>query len=464
MADWYVSGTGNDTTGDGSAALPYRLPSKALSVASASDTIYVERGYTYAGTCSISLAGLTIRSYGSGALPILTNAAGFGIEVAAANVTLRELDSYNNGNHGLSLANGSSGEAWDCVFRENAGATSNGVRVADGAAGSFTFYRCVAHTNGNDGFSAFGTYVMTCYRCTAYGHAAGAATDGFTNHVSSAMRLWWCESYGNTRGVAFASDNASGASWLVGCYIHENTQREFTSDASGGGGVHVSPDFLIGSAFVHLADAVTSNHAVVSFSNSSKCFIWNCLGYQNNAHATNLYHTFNLTQTAAQSTYQASMGNCVCVFGSGVNANAYHVRVSTDVTGNVEAVKFIGYNFYDDDATNRFFNGAARSFTTWKTYPDSSGNLIDNAPVGTSYYADFTTGRPYTSLALIQSITGRSELLRKGTTLPSEVTDAGLNYDLFGHAITGSTPDIGPAQSRRGGITGVGGGTIFLLD
>ena len=70
MADWYVSTSGNDSTGDGSIGSPYATVSKAITSASAGDTIYVKRGDTFTMSSHISVnKSLTIDAYGTGAKP-----------------------------------------------------------------------------------------------------------------------------------------------------------------------------------------------------------------------------------------------------------------------------------------------------------------------------------------------------------------------------------------------------------
>lgn len=448
---WYVSGSGNDSTGDGlSDATAYRLPSKALSVASAGDTINIKRGATYSGTCTVSLNNLTIQAYGTvtDARPILVNPSSYGMQISAnvTGTTLISLDHNGSVNHGLLLNTGTTGTATDCYFRNNTGATTDGAIVAASASGSFTFYDCVFSNNGNDGVAAFGTYVITCYRCISFGHTSSGASDGFTNHDRSVMRCWFCESYSNTRGVSLTSDNGGGSSWCVGCYIHDNTAESYVTTSSGGSAACVNPDFVIGCLIVDPNNPAASR-GICSFTGSNKGYFWNNIVYNGNAHATNLAYSLNATATAAQSTYQMSAANNLFLLGSSVTDKAYHVRISTDTTGNVEAVKAMKYNYYDDvGGVSRFFNGTTRSFTTWKTYPDSSGNAFDNVPAGSSYFASFSQGKPVSSKGMARVTMSNAGLRMKGTALDSAITALGLNYDLYGHVIQGATPDIGCVQ------------------
>src|SRR5690349_4249680 len=60
-ADYYVSTTGNDTTGTGSAAAPFRTPQRAVKVAPAGSRI-IFRGGTYTGGIYFEQANLTLQS------------------------------------------------------------------------------------------------------------------------------------------------------------------------------------------------------------------------------------------------------------------------------------------------------------------------------------------------------------------------------------------------------------------
>ena len=69
-ADWYISSTGNDSGGDGSASLPWASYSKAQSMAAAGDIIHVSgmidftldpaNTVTNTGTTTGNLAGINI--------------------------------------------------------------------------------------------------------------------------------------------------------------------------------------------------------------------------------------------------------------------------------------------------------------------------------------------------------------------------------------------------------------------
>ena len=113
MATYYVSTTGNDSTGDGSSGNPYATPGKASGVASASGDVIALKSGTYTVTTAtanvaggvVSLqAGVSLVGYGAtvgdfgtppvisagsvGSITIVTHAGGyFGLENSIINVT-----------------------------------------------------------------------------------------------------------------------------------------------------------------------------------------------------------------------------------------------------------------------------------------------------------------------------------------------------------------------------------------
>lgn len=454
MTTLWVSGLGDDTTGDGTEGLPYRLPSKALSVASAADIINVVRGYTYAGTCLISLNSITIQAVGEGARPLFRNAAGHGIEIAdgVTGTTLRSLQSDGNNTHGINLGEGISGIAIDCHFTNNVSASANGVRTKTAAVGgTFTFRGCVASGNDNDGFATFGSFIMECWYCVAFGNAGAAASDGFTNHDTSAMRMWFCESYGNSRGVAFVSDNGAGASWLVGCYIHDSVlPYEFVSSATGGSGAHVNPDYLVGCAFVPPATDPSGTN-IVRFNGVCKGRIWNCTFYNPNVGAVTT-QSLDIGSSAG-----GRVGWSNCRFVSANDNDARHIRTSTSPATQVE---FANYNAYDSDTGNKWNIPASTAFAAWKLLSDFNATLLD----ANSTQAADAVGVPFAYKDAFK-LPATSALRGAGTAIDAAIVALGLNYDLFGREITSATPDIGAAQyvAPAGGRVGVGGFLWSLL-
>lgn len=103
----YVSTTGSDSTGTGTASAPYATIQKAVSAAASGDTIFVEPG-TYKGTVSIT-EPLTLAAdpatASSGAVVLDAGGETVGIDIAASHVTLTGMTIENANEQGV-LAKG----------------------------------------------------------------------------------------------------------------------------------------------------------------------------------------------------------------------------------------------------------------------------------------------------------------------------------------------------------------------
>lgn len=129
MADWYISPTGNDTTGNGSSGSPWLTLSKAYTGSSSGDTINVAAGtYTWGPNQTVSNRTIT----GAGASTTIFNAGGaYGFwqgsgTMNISNITFYNMDiATNPGNYGNPncqsnfAPTGSSASAWtftNCIF------------------------------------------------------------------------------------------------------------------------------------------------------------------------------------------------------------------------------------------------------------------------------------------------------------------------------------------------------------
>lgn len=91
MAIIYVTTSGSDTAGDGSAAMPYRTVNKAIQSASAGDTVSVGTG-TYAETVTINKA-LTLQPTSGNQGDAILTSAGSTLSIAPStnNVTVSKM-------------------------------------------------------------------------------------------------------------------------------------------------------------------------------------------------------------------------------------------------------------------------------------------------------------------------------------------------------------------------------------
>jgi phage gp46-like protein len=189
VADWYIALTGNDTTGAGTKASPWRTWTKALTAAGNNDTIQALDAGPYTETVDVSAVGLTgvwLKGWGANELDA---------ELRAQRLTvidgegLRDYCVYQNDD-------GVCENIWaiDAVldgFATPAGAgrtlhsfdcrsSDHGANGWDVAGADSTWTRCRAHNNGNHGFLALGADVefdtVESYENTTKGIVASGAS------------------------------------------------------------------------------------------------------------------------------------------------------------------------------------------------------------------------------------------------------------------------------------------------
>lgn len=267
MSYIYVSTTGNDTTGDGSAGNPYATPGKAGSVMAGGDVLRIRAGTYNAPTNTSNVAG--------GYLTPPAGSAGAPTVVEGYNSTPGDLDDVNdwsnspvlratgtinwlinipnnyvftrnisiNGNALATYGLNAGGTNLVLANLKSAGAGNTGFNVASGGA-AISFFRCLASgtvtgfglngyvvdladciATGNTaaGFNASNNYVVTFSRCIAHANAGGS-TDGFTLTGNVwGSRLSACVSYNNGRdGVRFADAGSAAAASVLNCILAQN--------------------------------------------------------------------------------------------------------------------------------------------------------------------------------------------------------------------------------------------------
>ncbi len=177
-ADYYVATNGNDSTGNGSIGNPYATLSKAVSVMSGGDTVYM-RGGTYAVSAQINLTAIgsaasrrTITNY-PGEVPILNCSAqstgSDGIRITGAYWQLYGLVISNAAHNGLNIRGGTTplmgSYNWieRCVFVGN---RDSGLLIGSNS-GTFT-----AYPSSNT--------VLNCDATRNYDAPVGGNADGFS--------------------------------------------------------------------------------------------------------------------------------------------------------------------------------------------------------------------------------------------------------------------------------------------
>lgn len=146
VAQFYVSQNGNDTTGTGTKALPWATLGHAFAQQTAANTIFaVERGSTIpeAATKTPPAAGVQVRDYGAGALPVLTQASrdDDNFLINTANCTLFQLSGvggrrvYEIQHQGVRVIDCDGDDSFGHVVR------FNGLAVTSGLVDGGTFSR-----------------------------------------------------------------------------------------------------------------------------------------------------------------------------------------------------------------------------------------------------------------------------------------------------------------------------------
>ena len=195
-ATYYVATSGSDSNA-GTLAAPFKSITKAQSVASSGDTVFVRGGtyssFTIAGSDSnynyvhqLSKGGITYAAY-STEIPVFnfssisTSLRVCGFHVTGAGITI-------NGFQVTGTPVGSQKQS-EC-FR------------IDGSAASCTFNHCVAHDNAANGFYFTNKSTGSCSNCDSYNNIGSSSasvgnTDGFGAH-GNGVTFNYCRSWHNS--------------------------------------------------------------------------------------------------------------------------------------------------------------------------------------------------------------------------------------------------------------------------
>ena len=246
-ADYYVSPTGSDSSPTGSISAPYKTISKAVSAASAGDTIYLRGGqHNYSSTVSVSKSGasgspITLRSY-QDEVPILDfsgeSTGSRGVDLGGSWWVFYDFIIQNAGDNGLYI-DGTHNHVEQIISRWN---EDSGIQLHTGAADnlilncdSYENYDPGNHGENADGFATkFGLGTGNILRgCRSWGNS----DDGFdcwnTDPPSESVTFDHCWAFRNginTWGdTAFAGDGNGfklgagvGAHLLINCLAYDN--------------------------------------------------------------------------------------------------------------------------------------------------------------------------------------------------------------------------------------------------
>ncbi len=164
-AEYFVDPNGNDTTGSGTISAPYKTITKAYSVVSAGDTIYIRGGtHIYSTTITISKSGTSSAKYYllayNNERPVLNfssmseNSSNRCINLKSNYWHIKGIDIYGAGDNGMNIS-GSYNTIEFCRFYEN---HDTGLQIGGGGAynnilNCDSFYNADSSLENADGFA-----------------------------------------------------------------------------------------------------------------------------------------------------------------------------------------------------------------------------------------------------------------------------------------------------------------------
>ena len=260
MASIYVSTLGNDTTGDGSQGNPYATLSKAHTVASNYDQIYMKNDGTYNVTTNLTITK-TVRIAGyntvigdGGKATIDGGTSGVSyivLTLSGTNISLSDLIINRNGASGsANLVSGSGGQLrlLRCVLANALGANlswvGTGVMLAEcelyGAGGigfsnsgfGVAARRSIFHDNSSHGFSTGSALYQALFEDCIFDSNGGIGA--YLNGGTMLLTLLNCDFYNNTSDGVRVNDFAvNGVLNIENCNFIKNGRYGIGNDGGG---------------------------------------------------------------------------------------------------------------------------------------------------------------------------------------------------------------------------------------
>lgn len=272
-ASYYISATGNDSATGTSPSHAWKTLGRVNSAAlETGDEIYFHGGNTFAGTLSISVDGLSVRSYGSGDATIDAG-SGDGIDIydaGGASISGLEI----KGGWNSVLQSGSTGSGVNAFCDLTGAKKLQGLSIvnvsihgfqqcgivvgawpSDGSQSGFSSVLiscCRAYSNGQAGIESYGyfdinatTYAHTGFVvefCTVYdneglSNSAIATGNGIVLGQVQNAKIQYCESYQNGALNTFPTAGPVGIwAWdsddvtIQNCESHHNQSSTFDGD------------------------------------------------------------------------------------------------------------------------------------------------------------------------------------------------------------------------------------------
>jgi len=272
-ADYYVTATGNDTTGTGSAGAPYATLDKALSKATLTggDTIHVGTG-TFSADANTDFAG----SVGN---PIIIQGNGAAYTIITGDITLDQpyytfRDFYHSSFRPFTLSDPADGCTLDNItFYET------GTAIECGGADSLTIQNCRFSrwkSNACVNFSGDGNLMLSCTFSNSYHGADIMRCNGLINSTIRSCLFENLTMPNNAYGTATDSVLASTGSKTF------NTQAGLGFNAG---------DYF--TCYANGNDTLGMNGSVTSYNNSTGVLVFNCSSVDSGA-SGNTYSSWRL--------------------------------------------------------------------------------------------------------------------------------------------------------------------------
>ncbi len=236
--DYFVSTSGNDDLNSGTIDLPFASIAKAMTAASAGDTIYVRGGtYNLAAVLNISKSGNSTHYYHLWAFPgervdmnrsADSTSLTRGIQLSGSYWQIRGFDVHNAGDNGMNI-NGSHNIIEDCSFYRN---NDSGLQLESGASynqiiNCDSYWNYDYQTNGGnaDGFSpklSVGTGNFF-YGCRAWQNSDDG-WDGYEAVATTTIENCWTFSNGYKEDGSDPGSQANGNGFKMGGNFTEHNQ------------------------------------------------------------------------------------------------------------------------------------------------------------------------------------------------------------------------------------------------
>jgi hypothetical protein len=261
-AEYFVDPNGSDSTA-GTISAPYKTITKAYSVVSAGDTIYVRGGtHIYSTTITLSKSGTSSAKYYllayNNERPVLDfssmieDGGNRGIRLSGSYWYIKGLDIYGAGDNGMNIS-GSYNTIEFCRFYEN---HDSGLQIGGGGAynnviNCDSFYNADSDNGDADGFApkldvGTGNYF---YGCRAWNNSDDSY-DGYlrgTDNVTTTYENCWAIKAGYLKNDTIGSGNGNGFKMggsddktlkhnvvLINCLAFQNLAKGFDQNSDKG--------------------------------------------------------------------------------------------------------------------------------------------------------------------------------------------------------------------------------------